>query len=81
MGKEERSKRGLEGKEWVLSDESMMSAENMGKNLIKNVDVLFEKWKPRERFSIENINKLPNNYQNHPMPFTPEFKDKLKELV
>ena len=81
MGKEERIKRGLEGKEWVLSDESMMSAENMGKNLIKNVDVLFEKWKPRERFSIENITKLPNNYQNYPMPFTPEFKDKLKELV
>ena len=30
---------------------------------------------------IENVTKLPNNYQNYPMPFTPEFKDKLKELV
>jgi hypothetical protein len=81
MGKEERIKRGLEGREWVLSDEAMMSAENMGKNLIKNVDILFEKWKPREQFSIENITKLPNNYQNHPMPYSPEFKNKLKELV
>jgi hypothetical protein len=81
LDKEERIQRGLAGREWVMSDEAMMTAENMGKNLIKNVETLFEKWQPRRRFVFEKITSIPSNYQNVPMPFTPEFETKIKELV
>jgi glycosyltransferase involved in cell wall biosynthesis len=81
LGKEERIKRGLEGREWVMSDESMMSAENMGKNFIKNIHILFENWKPRERYVVEKITKLPNNYQNVPLPYSPEFVEQLKNVI
>ena len=52
MGKEERNRRGMEGRKWVMSDESMFTAENMGKNFIKNLDTLFEKWKPQPRYHL-----------------------------
>jgi hypothetical protein len=64
-----------------MSDESMMSAENMGKNFIKNIHVLFENWKPRERYVVEKITKLPNNYQNVPLPYSPEFVEQLKNVI
>ena len=63
MGREERKRRGLKGHEWVISDESMMSAPNMAKNFIKYVDVLFEKWKPRKRFEIFNTKDKPKEIE------------------
>ena len=81
MGKEERLRKGALGREWVTSDEAMMSAESMGKNLIKNLEVLFEKWVPRSRFTLENITTVPSNYQKYPLPYTDEFKTKIEELI
>jgi len=39
-------------REWVTSDESMMSAKNMCKNIIEGIDETFEKWTPRHRFEF-----------------------------
>lgn len=52
LDKEERTKRGEKGKEWVLSDESMMSSKNMCKNIMDGIDELFDKWEPRYRFEL-----------------------------
>jgi len=52
MGREERKRRGMKGREWVLSDESMMSSKWMCKNMITYIDGMFENWKPRKRFEM-----------------------------
>ena len=50
--KEERKKCGLAGREFVTSDESMMSSKWMCQNFIDHMDTAFEKWTPRKRYSI-----------------------------
>jgi glycosyltransferase involved in cell wall biosynthesis len=79
MGKEERNRRGMEGRKWVMSDESMFTAENMGKNFIKNLDILFEKWKPQPRYHLVKVNEgtIPNNYNPDPISLSNEFKKEL----
>ena len=79
MGPEERERRGLAGREWVLSDESGFTATRMGQGFIDNIDNLLEEWKPQPRFrviKVDNSTKL-NNYNPAPISLTPEF---LKEI-
>ena len=52
MGADEREKCGLAGHSFVMSDESMMSASAMCQNFIDHMDRAFEKWKPRNRFTV-----------------------------
>jgi hypothetical protein len=52
MGREERKRRGMKGREWVMSDESMMSSKWMCKNMITYIDGMFANWKPRKRFEM-----------------------------
>ena len=79
MGPEERRKRGLKGRDWVLSDESGFTAKRMGQGFIKNIDNLLEEWKPQPKFTVTKIDdstKL-NNFNPSPISLTPEF---LKEI-
>jgi hypothetical protein len=79
MGPEERQRRGMAGREWVLSDESGCTAKAMGQNFINNIDTLLKKWKPQPRFRVTKIDdstKL-DNYNPSPISLTPEF---LKEI-
>ena len=79
LGPEERQKRGMAGREWVLSDESGFTAKRMGQGFIDNIDNLFENWAPRERFTVTKVDdstKL-DNYNPSPISLTPEF---LKEI-
>ena len=79
MGPEERTRRGLAGREWVLSKESRFTAKGMGQNFIDNLDVLFKNWKPQSRFNLIKVddNTRKNNYNPNPISLTPEF---LKEI-
>ncbi len=52
MDKEDREKCGNKGREFVLSDDSMMSSKHMCQNFIDHMETAFEKWKPRKRYSI-----------------------------
>jgi glycosyltransferase involved in cell wall biosynthesis len=57
LGKEERTRRGDLARQWVLSDEAMMTSKNMAKNVISCVDKTFNTWIPRKShdfFKIEN---------------------------
>ena len=67
MSKEEREERGLAGHEWVLSEESMMSARNMGRNIIKYVDQTFEEFVPRTKYDILKVEDLKKKYVKHPV--------------
>lgn len=48
-----------EAREWATSDESMMSAERMCRNVIDTVEETFATWKPRARHEFIKIKKLP----------------------
>jgi len=69
LPKEERQRRGLVGHEWALSEESMMSGRNMGRNLIKYVDQTFEQFVPRTKYDILKVQDLPKKYVKHPVVY------------
>jgi hypothetical protein len=50
--------------EWVTSDESMQSARLMCKNIIEGIDETFDKWTPRHRFELIQVETLkqPKHY-------------------
>jgi len=64
MPKEERLARGEKGREWVLSDESMMSADNMSKNVINSIEECFNKFEPKS-YELIKIEKLPRKKITH----------------
>jgi glycosyltransferase involved in cell wall biosynthesis len=67
MSVEERQRRGMEGRKWVLSEESMMSAKHMCDNIIESVEETFATFKPRKKFELLKIEKLPKNKIVHPL--------------
>ena len=82
MGPEERKRRGMAGREWILSDESRFTAKGMGQNFIDNLDVLFENWKPQPRFTVTKVDDktIPNNYNPAPISLTPEFIKEIQSI-
>ena len=82
LGPKEREKRGLEGREWAMSDEAGFTAKKMGDRFIENLNILFKKWKPRSRFSITRIDDstILNNYNPNPIYLTPEFKKEIQSI-
>jgi glycosyltransferase involved in cell wall biosynthesis len=59
LGPVEREARGMKAREWVTSDESMMSARIMCKNVIDTFEDTFATWKPRNNFELIKTEKLP----------------------
>ena len=56
---EEYTKVSKEAREWATSDESMMSAKWMSKNVIDTVEETFATWKPKTKHQFIKIEKLP----------------------
>ena len=81
LGKKEISRRGLRGREWLQSEEARMTASGMGQNFIENIDTLLDTWKPINKFSIEKVNDGYTTYNPNSVQYTPEFKEKLKEIL
>jgi hypothetical protein len=54
-------------REWVTSDESMMSARMMSKNIIEGIDATFDKWQPRHDFELIKVEPLkePKHFVKH----------------
>jgi glycosyltransferase involved in cell wall biosynthesis len=55
VGPEERERCGEVGRQWVLGDDAKMTAKHLSDSFIKNIETTFEKWKPRERYTMEVI--------------------------
>ena len=55
--------------EWVHSDESMMTANNMCKNVIEGIDETLEKWEPRYQFEFMKVEPLeqPKHFVKFPI--------------
>jgi glycosyltransferase involved in cell wall biosynthesis len=62
---EEREKRGLEGRKWAQSKESMMSSGNMCQNVLDCIEETFEKFKPRKQFELLKVEDLPRKKIAH----------------
>ena len=69
MSIEERQERGMAGRKWVQSKESMMSAKHMCDNVIDVIDETLTKFKPRKNFELLKIQKLPKNKIVHPLVY------------
>ena len=69
LGKEERTARGLKGREWALSDEAGFTGEKMGQRVIKTLDTLFETWKPREKYEFINVNEVKDKTIPHKLVY------------
>jgi len=80
MGKEERERRGQLGREWVLSDEAMMSAKHMGDNFIANINTLMQEFTPRKRHELINVDDIPSNYNEDIISLTPEFYEEINAI-
>tara|TARA_R110001592_G_scaffold10504_7_gene54381 strand:- start:9136 stop:10593 length:1458 start_codon:yes stop_codon:yes gene_type:complete len=59
MSIDEREQRGHAGREWVLGDESNMSAKGMSKRMLESIEDCLKNWTPRKRFSIFKIEQVP----------------------
>jgi glycosyltransferase involved in cell wall biosynthesis len=44
--------------EWATSDEAMMTADNMSKNIIDGIEETFAKWEPRYSFELIKVEPL-----------------------
>jgi hypothetical protein len=66
---EERKVIGLKAREWVLSDESMMSAEHMCDNVISTVEDTLKAFKPRKKFELIKTERLARKKIVHPLVY------------
>lgn len=69
LGKEERERRGKLAREWVTSDESMMSAKNMSKNVIEHIDEVLANWKPKPKFELIKVEPLKKKHIRHKLVY------------
>jgi glycosyltransferase involved in cell wall biosynthesis len=66
---EERHERGLAGREWVTSSESMMSAANMCSNVIEAIDQTFKTFVPKPEFEFIKTGVMPAKKMPHPLTY------------
>lgn len=52
-----RAERGMLGREWVMSDESGMSAKQMCENFVNSINQVLEAWTPRTRFKLFRVDE------------------------
>lgn len=66
---EERQRRGNKGREWALSDESMMSAKHMCDNVVSCVNKTIDSWVPRSAYEFIKIDKYPKKKIVHKLVY------------
>jgi glycosyltransferase involved in cell wall biosynthesis len=69
LGAEQRAALGKQAREWVTSDEAMMSSRWMSKNVIDTFEETFASWKPRPSHEFIKIKKLPKKKLVHPLTY------------
>lgn len=69
LSPEERSRRGMAGRKFVTSDEAMMTAKNMCKNVASTIDDTLTNFKPRKEFEFIKASKLPKKKIVHPLVY------------
>ena len=65
MGDKERKRIGKIGRKWVLGDEAGFTAEKMSNKVIDGMDELFQKFKPKAKFSFTKDTDIDRKVLNH----------------
>lgn len=60
MSIEERESCGIAGNEWVMSNESMMSARRMSERFIECINTCLSNWTPRKKFTLFKVEQETN---------------------
>lgn len=66
---EERQRRGLAGRDWVTSNESMMSAKHMCDNVISTIEDSITEFKPKKDFELIKVEKIERKKILHPLTY------------
>jgi glycosyltransferase involved in cell wall biosynthesis len=69
LSPEERSRKGMAAREWVISDESMMSAAHMCDNVISTINQTIDTFKPKKKFELIKTEKLERKKIVHPLVY------------
>jgi glycosyltransferase involved in cell wall biosynthesis len=69
MPVEQRSANGLAGRNWVLSQESMMSAKHMCDNVVSTINETLSSFKPKKAFELIKTEKLERKKIVHPLVY------------
>jgi glycosyltransferase involved in cell wall biosynthesis len=62
---EERNERGLAGREWATSDEAGFTSTHQAERVINAFTILFDTWKPREKYELINVNEYSDRTLKH----------------
>jgi len=62
---EERNERGLEGREWAVSEEAGFTSKHQAYRFIDSMNELFSTWEPREKYELINVNEYPDRTLKH----------------
>ena len=65
LSPEERQERGLAGREWAINDEAGFTSSHQAERVINSFDLLFDTWKPREKYELINVNEYPDKTLKH----------------
>jgi hypothetical protein len=68
----DRDEAGMEGRRWLMSDESGMSAKSMCSKFVNNLNFIIQNWKPAERFTFEKIQDS-KAFKQAPVGITPDY--------
>lgn len=69
MSLEQRESKGQSGRDWVMSEESMMSEEAMCKNVVESIEDILSDTSVRERYTVRKIEPRPLKYLSHPISY------------
>lgn len=69
MGPDKRLELGTKAREWVTSEESMMSARMMCENVVNSIDTTFTNFKPRKPFELIKTEKIEKKTIKHPLVY------------
>ena len=64
-GKEERERRGDEGRKWATGDEAKFTAEHMSNSVIEILDRGFDSFVPRQAYEFFTIKERPRKTITH----------------
>jgi len=65
MSKEERKRRGEEGRKWATGDEAGFTSEKMSNRIIEGMEELFETWIPRKRYTFSTDEEFEPRVLKH----------------
>ena len=65
MSKEERKRRGEEGRKWATGDEAGFTSEKMSDRIIEGMEELFQTWTPRKKYTFSTDEEFEPRVLKH----------------